>query len=139
MTRCGLCYDLEKEEDDVRLAFDFPPTQLLRSAKAQKCISCAFILEGVLRFEDESWSFDKDVTRAYVYGLGIENDSLSMELYFNDERPKLVLEFFHRDKWYQTSESHKLFHSTLYSSQVPAPSMRSVSGGTVAQPFSRLS
>lgn len=116
MVRCHLCYDLEKkEEDDFRFACDFAPEQLLRSANVQKCISCALILEGILCFEDESWSFNTGVIRVYAYAhsSAIEDDTLSVELYFNDERPKLILEFFHREKGYRESESKRPFHSTI--------------------------
>lgn len=125
MARCGLCHNLEKEEDDLRLAFDFVPTQLLKSANGLNCVSCALILEGVLRFEDESWSFDKHVARIYAYCLESENDTLSLELYFNDDRPKLILEYFCRDKGCKGSESLKPFHFTPCSSLVPGPLIRS--------------
>jgi len=95
MVRCQLCYDLEKKDpDDSRLASEFAPKQLLDSKNSTKCVSCSFILEGILRFENGTWTFAKDVSRVYLYALGSEGDSLTLEIYFHAERPKLLLELF---------------------------------------------
>jgi hypothetical protein len=64
-----------------------------------KCFACSFILEGILRFEDASWSFIEDVSRFYLYALESESDSLTLEIYFHAEKPKLVLEFFIPNKY----------------------------------------
>jgi hypothetical protein len=110
MDRCQLCYNLEKKEaDDFRLALDFAPEQLLASKNSQKCIACAFILEGILRFEDETWTFAKDTSRVYLYALEGEGDSLTLEVYFKDDRPKLMLEFFVREDEESRSESRTNF------------------------------
>lgn len=66
---------------------------LLVSAKTTKCLACNLLLNGVLSFKNEPWDFVDDVSRCYVYGLKDEG-SLSMELYFKNERPKLILEFY---------------------------------------------
>jgi hypothetical protein len=95
MAGCQLCHGLEKADpDDSRLASDFTPKQLLDSKSLTKCFACSFILEGILRFEDASWTFVKDVSRVYLYALENESDSLTLEIYFHADRPKLVLEFF---------------------------------------------
>ncbi|TVY88520.1 hypothetical protein LAWI1_G007433 [Lachnellula willkommii] len=97
MSQCNLCNDLKKKsEDDVRLAFDFVPSELNRSAEA-KCPACNVILAGILHSED-GWTFAEDVTHIYVFALAKEEDSLSLELYFRDDRPKVVLEFYRRER-----------------------------------------
>jgi hypothetical protein len=87
---------MKKSEDDVRLAFDFVPSELDRSAEA-KCPACNVILAGILHSED-GWTLAEDVTHIYVFGLAKKEDSLSLELYFRDDRPKVVLEFYRRER-----------------------------------------
>ncbi|RYP24494.1 hypothetical protein DL765_000514 [Monosporascus sp. GIB2] len=99
MAPCSLCQNLQSRDDPsyARLAFDFKPSQLIESATVSSCLCCSLILEGIQHFADSSWSVDKDVSRAYAYGpsdLGLA-ETLFVELYFIDERPKLVLEYFH--------------------------------------------
>jgi hypothetical protein len=97
MSPCIVCKNLKKNEDDFRLAFDFVPSELIKSAKATKCVACKLLLDGILRFEEESWNFSRDVTRVYANGLTKkQSDTLSVEVYFNDDRPKLVLEFYNK-------------------------------------------
>jgi hypothetical protein len=97
MSQCNLCNNLKKkDEDDVRLAFDFVPSELDRSAEA-KCLACNVILAGILHYED-GWTLAEDVTHIYVLGLANKEDSLSLELYFRDDRPKIVLEFYRRER-----------------------------------------
>jgi hypothetical protein len=97
MSRCNLCNNLKKKnEDDVRLAFDFEASELRRSAEA-KCPACQVILAGIQRSED-GWTLAEDVARTYVYGLANKEDSLSLEIYFRDDRPKVILEFYRREK-----------------------------------------
>jgi len=97
MSQCNLCNNLKKKnEDDFRLAFDFVLSELVKSTKPAKCLACEVVLDGILRFEENSWEFSKDVARVYAYGLAKQQDSLSLALYFRDDRPKLVLEFYHR-------------------------------------------
>ena len=99
MARCGLCNSLEKkEEHDVRAAFDFAPKQLLESATIEECVSCFLILEGIYRFEDETWSFEEDVRRVYAQSLTAADESLYLDIYFMNDRPKLALEFFCVDR-----------------------------------------
>ena len=83
-------------KDDVRLAFDFAPSELDKSAEAQ-CPACNVILAGILHSED-GWTLAEDVTHMYVFGLAKTKDSLSVELYFKDDRPKVVLEFYRRER-----------------------------------------
>lgn len=99
MSPCIICKNLKKNEDDFRLAFDFVPSELIKSAKATKCGACRLLLDGILCFEDESWNFSKDVTRLYANGLTKEqSDTLSVEVYFKDNRLKLVLEFYNKQE-----------------------------------------
>lgn len=53
------------------------------------------LLEGIRQFEDSSWHFEQDVSRVYVYGLSKTPDTLSAEVYYKDDRPKLILEFYY--------------------------------------------
>jgi hypothetical protein len=98
MARCALCNDQEKRDKvDARLAFDFTPLELLRSAFEQGCSSCLVILEGFRQSEITTWSFQHDVRRVYARCCGKRNyhhDSLLLEVYFTDDRPKLELEFY---------------------------------------------
>jgi hypothetical protein len=98
MARCNLCNDQEKkDEDDVRLAFDFTPDKLIQSASRRGCSSCTVILDGIRESETHSWSFEQHVRQVYARCRGTHNqksDSLSLEIYFKDDRPKLELEFF---------------------------------------------
>lgn len=103
MPQCSLCNDLKKRgEDDVRLAFDFIPSELEMSAEA-KCTACIVILAGI-RHSEDGWTLAENVTRIYVFALAKEGDSLSLELYFKDDRPKVVLEFYRREKKRLSSE-----------------------------------
>ena len=95
MARCNLCCDLRKKDaDDPRLAVEMTASQLLNAADSGRCDVCSFIVDGILRFEDPTWTLEKDVSRLYLYALSERGDTLSVELYFRTEKPKLVLEFF---------------------------------------------
>lgn len=98
MQRCALCYDQkEKLEGDGRLGFDFTPEELCRSVSLGRCDSCLVILEGLRQSELGRWSFDHDVRRVYARCLvrrGGFQDTLRLEIYFEDERPKVELEFY---------------------------------------------
>jgi hypothetical protein len=105
MVRCSLCNDLEKKDvDHVRHAFDFAPEEIKKTTNL-KCQMCSVILEGILQFVEGGSSFEEDVTRVYTYCLGIEDDSLCLELYFKDDRPKLILEFFYPENPDKRGES----------------------------------
>jgi hypothetical protein len=95
---CALCNDQKKrDEDDVRLAFDFTPEELLHSARDGRCDSCLVILAGLQQATTLGLSsFEDDVRRVNVRCHGQRHgrcDSLSLEVYFLDERPKLELEY----------------------------------------------
>ena len=98
MAYCLLCYNLEKKHvDNPRMAVDMTAKQLLNAGKSISCDICSFIVEGIRHFEDASWSLERDVSRIYLYGLSSRGDSLTVELYFRNDRPKIVLEFFHTE------------------------------------------
>ncbi|KAJ8112821.1 hypothetical protein OPT61_g4899 [Boeremia exigua] len=98
--RCDLCYDLQKKDvDDLKLALEFTADQALRVEESKSCDICSLIVEGVRQFEDASWSLGKDVSRVYIYALSNRGDSLTAEVYFHTDRPKLVLEFYHTGEW----------------------------------------
>lgn len=98
MAFCGLCHNLEKkDEGDARLAFDFTPEEIVRSAYEGPCDSCTVILEGLRQVESNEWTFQRDVRRVYARCCSIRksyHDSLTLEVYFVDDRPKIELEFF---------------------------------------------
>jgi hypothetical protein len=98
MSPCALCNDQKKrDEDDVRLAFDFTPEELLHSARDGRCDSCLVILAGLQQATTLGLSsFEDDVRRVNARCRGQRHgrcDTLSLEVYFLDERPKLELEY----------------------------------------------
>jgi hypothetical protein len=44
--------------------------------------------------EDDTWTFAKEVSRVYLRALETEIDTLTLEIYFSDDRSKLIMEFF---------------------------------------------
>jgi hypothetical protein len=99
MACCALCHNLEKRDvDDLRLAFDFIPSELQRSAHDHGCQSCLVIYKGLRQAETlYSGEFHKDVKIVYARcrgERGDHRDSLTLEVYFIDERPKFKLEFY---------------------------------------------
>ncbi|KAF2122477.1 heterokaryon incompatibility protein-domain-containing protein [Lophiotrema nucula] len=98
MARCWLCNDLEKkDEDDVRLGFDFTPVELIRSVGEQGCASCTVILVGLRNAIGHNYLIEQDVRRVYARCRSMRNrkpTTLTLEVYFEKEYPKLELEFF---------------------------------------------
>lgn len=94
MTICTLCRDLEKEEQSVRLAFDFTPSQLLWSIGVRACQTCATILEALMQYGNGSLALESDVRRVYAISDVDENITLRLEVYFYDSRPRAELEIF---------------------------------------------
>jgi hypothetical protein len=98
MFQCALCHDqVKQDEDGARLAFEFTPKQLVRSAFAQGCGSCLVILEGLRQSESPDWSFQRDIRKVYAIchdRLGSFRDTLRLQIYFIDDRPKLELEYY---------------------------------------------
>lgn len=98
MAPCGLCNDLEKRDNgDPRLAFDFTPEDIVQAAYEDACDSCTVILEGLRQSETEEWSFQRHVRRVYARchdKREASTESLRLEIYFIDDRPKLELEFY---------------------------------------------
>jgi hypothetical protein len=95
---CALCNGLEKRADeDARLAFDFTPAELTDAAVNGECDSCTVILEGLRESEKSEWRLDRDVRRVYARCRGSDGnhaETLGLEVYYEDERPKLELEFY---------------------------------------------
>jgi len=118
MPLCKLCNNLKKKAARFRLAFDFTPGELEISANTAKCLACKILLDGVLRFEGHDWIFSNDISRIYAHGSPNGKDSLTLELHFKDERPKLDLEFY--DKC-EESNSEAI---VLRSSVSPLPPLR---------------
>ncbi|KAJ0108235.1 uncharacterized protein J7T55_000200 [Diaporthe amygdali] len=90
---CSLCNNLGKRSPhDNRLALDFTYEMLSRNGETGACKSCALMLEAIERFVS---SPARAISRVYVYGLAANCNTLSVEIYFKDGRPKLILELFH--------------------------------------------
>lgn len=105
---CQICHDLVKEKNNSpRLYLEFTPESLNQSALEQRCRSCDFLMRGILLMQDDTWSFTATVSRVYGYGLATETDTLTLEVYFIDERPRMMLEFFRVDR---DGDSISLFH-----------------------------
>lgn len=98
MARCSLCNDLEKrDEDDARLAFEFTPDELVNSAYEGKCDGCTVILEGLRQLEGRGCGLRTDVRKVYAKCYGRRKsytETLCLEIYFVDDRPKFELEFY---------------------------------------------
>jgi len=98
MSTCRLCRNLVRDENSgIRLSLEFTPECLQKSVLVHECQSCAILLNGISLMQDNTWSFAADVSRVYGYGLATESDTLTLEVYFIDSRPRLMLEFFHGD------------------------------------------
>lgn len=98
MPPCPLCNSLtKKDEDDARLAFDFTPQMLIHSAYVENCDTCLVILEGLRQSESQGWSFHRDIRRVYARCLskrGKLEDTLHLDVWFEDDRPRAELEFY---------------------------------------------
>lgn len=98
MTNCTLCHGLVKRsEDDARLAFEFTPEQINYVAFLEGCEPCLVILEGLRQSQSTHWNLERDVklVLARCYGKrGAFRETLRLEIFFLDERPKLELEYY---------------------------------------------
>lgn len=96
MSTCQLCHNLVKDGDsERRLYLEFTPKCLQQSVLAHECQSCAILLDGILLMQDDTWSFATHVSTVYGYGLATELDTLTLEVYYIDHRPRLMLELFY--------------------------------------------
>ena len=90
---CRLCNNLQRrilsgQIPQYRAAFDFSPTSLAESSGS--CPFCAIILSGIRQFEPHICD-----TVVWIYARGpaeVPPQTLSLELYYRDSRPKLELE-----------------------------------------------
>ncbi|KAL5424623.1 hypothetical protein PMIN05_012166 [Paraphaeosphaeria minitans] len=98
--RCKVCNNFDRRQLTAwinmcqhRLAFDCHPAKLLRSSS--ECHYCRRIFDGIREFRDEIGDFVNSVSRLYARGPADDRPrTLTLELYFQDSRPKLELEFF---------------------------------------------
>lgn len=134
---CQVCHDLVKEKNNApRLYLEFTPESLNHSALVQRCRSCDFLMRGILLMQDDTWSFIANVSRVYGYGLATEMDTLTLEVYFIDERPRMMLEFFCVDRdgefislFQVLSEIHRSFRLTVLDcSNMPWKAIRTRTG-----------
>lgn len=103
---CKICHDLEpKDPGSSRLALDCAPHELIETAQILNCPTCTIIHRAIERFgrssqenrnnSNEPEPIDiNNISRVDVYGLGNEHETLSVDLYFQDDKPKRVLELF---------------------------------------------
>ncbi|KAI0967648.1 heterokaryon incompatibility protein-domain-containing protein [Xylaria arbuscula] len=90
---CKLCKNLVNGPSrQSRLWLEFTPQELCFSVHHSNCLSCAILLKGIILMQAEDWSFEHDVSR--VYGIASNRDTLALELYFYDERPRIIREYF---------------------------------------------
>ena len=98
MTGCALCNDLiKRDDDDARLAFEFTPEQVKWCAFLEGCESCLVILEGLQQSQTPEWSLERDVKIVLARchnKRGSFQDTLRLEIFFVDDRPKLELEYY---------------------------------------------
>jgi hypothetical protein len=74
-----------------RVAFDFAPGKLITSASS--CPFCAILLGAIQQFQPDLRSFTNYITSIYAWGPEeLQPHTLSLEIYFEDSRPKLELE-----------------------------------------------
>jgi hypothetical protein len=97
MKHCALCHDLVKRNDaDERLAFEFTPEQIHHSAFLDSCESCLVISEGLRQSQSSQWTLkDIRVVLARCHDQrGPFQDTLRLEIFFIDDRPKVDLEYY---------------------------------------------
>ena len=100
MNRCAVCNDLEKrDEHDKRLAFDVTPAILSHSAFVNRCESCLVILEGLRQggqtlYQKDFQRLARTITARCQDKHNGRDETLVLETYFYDDRPKLELEFY---------------------------------------------
>lgn len=100
MERCAVCNNQEKKnEDDARLTFNVTPAVLSHSAFVNGCESCLVILEGFRQggqtlYQRNFQLLARTITaRCCAHNNG-RADTLVLETYFYDDRPKLELELY---------------------------------------------
>src|SRR5690242_1257959 len=100
MERCAVCNDQEKKnEDDARLTFNVTPAVLSHSAFVNRCESCLVILEafrqgGQTLYQKGFQRFARTITARCCAQNNGRADTLVLETYFFDDRPKLELELY---------------------------------------------
>ncbi|KAH6639048.1 heterokaryon incompatibility protein-domain-containing protein [Boeremia exigua] len=100
MERCAVCNDQEKtDEDDARLTFDVTPAVLSHSAFVDRCESCLVILEGFRQggqtlYQKDFQRLARTITARCCAQQNGRADTLVLETYFYDDRPKLELELY---------------------------------------------
>jgi len=105
MGHCPVCHDFQKKDDSVRFVVDFTPNLLQNQALEEGCVICRGLL-GILTQAAQLSSgqpgrlgdplIDK-ISRVYLYGPTVPNDTMSMELYMNDDTPKSTIELYYSE------------------------------------------
>jgi hypothetical protein len=100
MERRAVCNDQElRDEHDPRLTFDVTPAVLSHSAFVNLCESCLVILEGFRQGGQTLYQkgFQRLARTVIVRCHDQHNgqaQTLTLETYFYDDRPKLELELY---------------------------------------------
>ncbi|KAF2626299.1 hypothetical protein BU25DRAFT_394934 [Macroventuria anomochaeta] len=125
MEKCAVCNDQEKRNPDgTRLTFDVTPAVLSHSAFVNRCESCLVILEGFRQggqtlYQKDFQRLARTITARCHDQHNGRRDTLVLETYFYDERPKLELEFYslqkhqHRKKGIPWSTIPKTFQDAI--------------------------
>jgi hypothetical protein len=90
----------------VRLAFDFTPKELVAFAFHRGYDSCLVTFEGTLQSETQQWSFRHDVRRVYARCRGKRgsfHDTILLEIYYTNDRPKLELKYYSLEPYCEPS------------------------------------
>jgi hypothetical protein len=97
MVTCTVCHALADngKKRGRRLYLEFTPAELRTTALVNECQSCIVLLKGILLMQDDTWSFTENVSKVYGYGLATKDDTLTLEVYFIERLPRVVLEFFY--------------------------------------------
>jgi hypothetical protein len=103
-TPCNICNNLEKRQLreflnvlQHRVAFDCTIAELQDASQA--CRYCRILLRGVQRCLSEEKNSLSSISRVYVCGPADDRPrTLSLEIYFEGDRPKLEIEFHSRDE-----------------------------------------
>lgn len=100
MERCAVCNDQKKKNGfDARLTFDVTPAVLSHSAFVNRCESCLVILEGFRQggqtlYQKDFQRLARTITARCCAQHNGRADTLVLETYFYDDRPKLELELY---------------------------------------------
>jgi hypothetical protein len=87
---CNLCGNISPQWRGLsRFDFDWPA---LETSAQRGCESCRMIQDGIQHFEFD-WKDSTQITRGTVWGYSTKSGLISCDVYFQDARPHLRLQF----------------------------------------------